>query len=398
MPLQGSGNPISMRDIKDEFGPNPGNNIGPVSMEDYRLQEEDIDGLTDLPLDVNAGPSNNTDIPRTGSMSFQNFYNAKLNVVVRMTSNTVPGNNPSQQNARDIYDNNTNQSVVRCVGNLRTRPDAGNMGGRRVIIDVNKQISGGYIDQNDNVIKNTNRQQCAMRTGEWASETQLTVHIGSSGSIYGAGGNGGRGDSVSGKAENGSTGTSALGIDFGTESNPTQIINKGYIQAGYGGGGGGGGVQEDPDKNGETDSFIFGGGGGGGAGIPGGEGATNNEGSDSGQGSEYDTAESEFPGGDGTAQSGGAGGDNQESLHEDCESGLGGRGCDPQEPVDEDETTEGHTATNGEENGTPGEAGTPGYSIIVEGDSETVNITESGSGTIAEENARIIYSTNVVSS
>ena len=221
MPLQGSGQ-ISMRDIKDEFGPNPGNNIGPVSMEDYRLQEEDIDGLTDLPLDENAGPSNNTDIPRTGSMSFENFYNAKLNVVVRMTSNTVPGNNPSQQNARNIYDNNTNASVVRCVGNLRTRPSAGDMGGRRVIIDVNKTISGGVDSSN----KNTNRKQCAMRTGEWASGTKLTVHIGASGSIYGAGGDGGRGDSVGGKAESGNTGTSALGIDFGTNSNKTQIINK----------------------------------------------------------------------------------------------------------------------------------------------------------------------------
>ena len=143
MPLQGSGNPISIKDIKDEFGPNPGNTIGPVSMEDYRLQEEDIDGLTNLPLDENAGPNNNTDIPRSGQMSFENFYNAKLNVVVRMTSSTVPGNNPSQQNARNIYDNNTNASVVRCVGNLRTRPSAGDMGGRRVIIDVNKTISGG---------------------------------------------------------------------------------------------------------------------------------------------------------------------------------------------------------------------------------------------------------------
>ena len=368
MPIQGSGQ-ISMRDIKDEFGPNPGNNIGPVSMEDYRLQEEDIDGLTDLPLDENAGPSNNTDIPKTGSMSFENFYNAKLNVVVRMTSNTVPGNNPSQQNARNIYDNNTNASVVKCVGGLRTRPDAVNMGGRRVIIDVNKQISSGSNQNN----KNTNRLQCAMRTGEWATGTKLTVHIGSSGSIYGAGGDGGRGDSVGGQAENGRSGTSALGIDFGTSSNKTQIINKGYIQAGYGGGGGG-------------------------AGIPGGEGATSNEGYDSGQGSEADTAESDFPGGDGAAQSGGAGGDNQESLHEDCESGLGGRGCDPAEAVDEGETTEGQTGVNGEENGGPGEAGTPGYSIIVEGASNTVNISESGSGAIAEGNSRIVYSTNVVSS
>ena len=55
-------------------------------------------------------------------MSFENFYNAKLNVVVRMTSQ--PGNNPSNQNARNIYNGNTNESVVKCVGGLRTRPDA----------------------------------------------------------------------------------------------------------------------------------------------------------------------------------------------------------------------------------------------------------------------------------
>ena len=368
MPLQGSGQ-ISMRDIKDEFGPNPGNNIGPVSMENYRLQEEDIDGLTNLPLDENAGPNNNTDIPRSGQMSFENFYNAKLNVVVRMTSSTVPGNNPSQQNARSIYNNNTNQSVVRCVGNLRTRPDAGDMSGRRVFIDVNKQISSGSNQNN----KNTNRLQCAMRTGEWASGTLLTVHIGSSGSIYGAGGDGGRGDSVTGEAENGRTGTSALGIDFGTSSNPTQIINNGYIQAGYGGGG---------------------------AGVPGGEGGTSDEGNDTGQGSEADTTDSDFPGGDGSATAGGGRGDNQEALHGNAESGLGGRGCDPQEPVDEGETTEGLTGVNGEENGTPGEAGTPGYSIVVEGGTNTVDIDQNGSGAgdIAEETTRIIYNTNVVSS
>ena len=37
-----------------------------------------------------------------------------------------------------------------------------------------------------------------MRTGEWVAGTKLTVHIGASGSIYGAGGDGGDGDSVSG--------------------------------------------------------------------------------------------------------------------------------------------------------------------------------------------------------
>ena len=394
MPLQGSGQ-ISMRDIKDEFGPNPGNNIGPVSMEDYRLQEEDIDGLTNLPLDENAGPNNNTDIPRNGQMSFENFYNAKLNVVVRMTSNTVPGNNPSQQNARSIYNNNTNQSVVRCVGNLRTRPNAGNMGGRRVIIDVNKQISSGSNQNN----KNTNRRQCAMRTGEWASGTLLTVHIGSSGSIYGAGGDGGDGNSVTGEAENGRTGTSALGIDFGTSSNPTQIINNGYIQAGYGGGGGGGGVMEDQEKDAEDDQYLKGGGGGGGAGVPAGEGGISVTGED-GDDCNCHFIDAEFPGGDGTATAGGIRGDHQVSREFNAISGEGGRGCDPQEPTDEENTTEGQTGSGGEKNGTPGEAGTPGYSIIVEGGSNTVDIDQNGSGAgdIAEETTRIIYNTNVVNS
>ncbi len=393
MPLQGSGQ-ISMRDIKDEFGPNPGNNIGPVSMEDYRLQEEDIDGLTDLPLDVNAGPSNNTDIPRTGSMSFENFYNAKLNVVVRMTSNTVPGDDPSQQNARTIYNDNTNQSVVRCVGNLRSRPTAANMSGRRVIIDVNKQISSGSNQNN----KNTNRHQCAMRTGSWATGTQLTVHIGSSGSIYGAGGDGGDGNSVGGKAESGRDGTSALGIDFGTESNPTQIVNNGYIQAGYGGGGGGGGTTEDQEKDAEDDQYLKGGGGGGGAGIPAGEGGISVTGEDGDD--DYHPIDAEFPGGDGTATAGGTRGDHQVSLEFNAISGEGGRGCDPQEPVDDGTDTGGQTGSGGEENGTPGEAGEPGYSIIVEGDSESVNIDEDGSGggAIAEETTRIVYNTDVVDS
>ena len=213
-------------------------------------------------------------------MSFENFYNAKLNVVVRMTSNTVPGNDPSQQNARTIYNDNTNQSVVRCVGNLRSRPSAGDMGGRRVIIDVNKQISSGYIDQNDNLIKNTNRLQCAMRTGEWATGTKLTVHIGASGSIYGAGGDGGDGNSVGGEAEDGSTGNKCTGNRFWNGSNQTKIINKGYIQAGYGGGGGGGGVTEDQEKDAEDDQYLKGGGGGGGAGVPAGEGGISVTGED----------------------------------------------------------------------------------------------------------------------
>ena len=391
MPLQGSGNPISMRDIKDEFGPNPGNNIGPVSMEDYRLQEEDIDGLTNLPLDENAGPNNNTDIPRSGQISFENFYNAKLNVVVRMTSQ--PGNNPSNQNARAIYNANTKKSVVRCVGNLRTRPDAKDMSGRRVFIDVNKQISSGSNQNN----KNTNRLQCAMRTGEWVSGTKLTVHIGANGSIYGAGGDGGDGDSVGGEAEDGSTGTSALGIDFGTASNQTKIINKGYIQAGYGGGGGGGGVMEDQEKDAEDDQYLKGGGGGGGAGVPAGEGGISVTGED-GDDCNCHFIDAEFPGGDGTATSGGTRGDHQVSREFNAQSGEGGRGCDPQEPVDEGTDTGGQTGSGGEKNGTPGEAGSPGYSLVVEGGSNTVNITESGSGSIAEENARIIYSTNVVSS
>ena len=327
-------------------------------------------------------------------MSFENFYNAKLNVVVRMTSNTVPGNDPSQQNARTIYNDNTNQSVVRCVGNLRTRPNASQMDGRRVIIDVNKQISSGSNQNN----KNTNRRQCAMRTGEWASGTMLTVHIGANGSIYGAGGDGGDGNAVGGKAENGRTGTSALGIDFGTASNQTKIINKGYIQAGYGGGGGGGGTTEDQEKDAEDDQYLKGGGGGGGAGVPAGEGGISVTGEDGDD--EYHAIDAEFPGGDGTATEGGAKGDHQVSREFDAQSGEGGRGCDPQEPTDEENTTEGETAINGEENGTPGEAGSPGYSIIVEGGSNTVDISEieSGSGSIAEETTRIIYNTNVVNS
>ena len=154
---------------------------------------------------------------------------------------------------------------------------------------------------------------------------------------------------------------------------------------------------EDQEKDAEDDQYLKGGGGGGGAGVPAGEGGISVTGED-GDNCNCHFIDAEFPGGDGTATAGGTRGDHQVSREFNAISGEGGRGCDPAEAIDEGETTEGQTGSGGEVNGSPGEAGSPGYSLVVEGGSNTVNITESGSGSIAEENARIIYSTNVVSS
>ena len=67
--------------------------------------------------------------------------------------------------------------------------------------------------------------------------TILEIEIGTSGKLYGSGGDGGAGGSANnGKGGDGQTGSSALGIEYACTVN-----NLGVIQSGYGGGGGGGG-------------------------------------------------------------------------------------------------------------------------------------------------------------
>ena len=72
-----------------------------------------------------------------------------------------------------------------------------------------------------------------MRTGNgWNSGTTLSVDVGPSGRIQGAGGDGGAGSVNNGSGNGGSTGTSGLGVEY-TET-AVNIASGGVIAAGFG--------------------------------------------------------------------------------------------------------------------------------------------------------------------
>ena len=208
MSLQASGT-IKYSEIIAEFGTPNNGGIG-----EFRLDGgEDVGSLTDLPLDVG--------VPVTGQIKFSDFYSKRLNHVVDLHS---IGNSTTRQNAKDRW-NNGNVHIVGSTKTGKTQPP--DTVEDRVIINVNATISS---------VKGT-QTHCALRTGNWDTNTTLENEIGTSGKLYGSGGDGGSGGSANETAgTDGQTGSSALGFHY-----PCTVNNLGVIQSGYGGGGGGGG-------------------------------------------------------------------------------------------------------------------------------------------------------------
>ena len=244
-------NPIKYSQIIAEFGSPTNTNAG---LGEFRVSES-IGSLSNLPLDADTcGINANADIPQSGEIKFSDFYNSRLNQVVDLYS---IGNNTSRQNAKDRWNNGN----VHIVGSSKTgKAQPPKTQDDKVIINVNATIRS---------VKGT-QTHCALRTGNWDSNTTLKIEIGTSGKLYGSGGDGGSGGSANETAgTDGQTGSSALGIQY-----PCSINNLGVIQSGYGGGGGGGGNTRTTGggkKSGATTNGSSGGGGGGGAGLPAGD-------------------------------------------------------------------------------------------------------------------------------
>ena len=175
MALQSSG-AISYSDIKNEFGDPTNKNIGA-----YRVSQN-VGEMSGLPLD--------TGIPKTGAISFSDFYGKQLNIVVDFHS----GGTVTRQNARTQYNNNN----VTVIGGFRSKPavnSTGWQGGKKIIVHVNKLIGS--------VVHNSQNSRCALRTGGWQSGTDLVIEVGGEGRIWGAGGKGGDGESrISSKDNN----------------------------------------------------------------------------------------------------------------------------------------------------------------------------------------------------
>ena len=298
---------------------------GSTKFGNYRMNNSSEFGGMVVPLDTDCGPSSNVDIPTgTSPISFSNFYNARLNIAVDYyTSNE---NRPENALTR-LGDPNKR----RVVGGFKGVP--ANTSGSKVAIVVNKIISGKSAGANGASVN-----ECSLRTGNgYDVATKVSIQVGSSGRIYGAGGDGGTGGDVDGYNRNpsdgstGENGTSALGIEHNLTA--VKVRSGGKIVSGFGGGGGGGGAFEDSRPGEEwRPRCASGGGGGGGAGSPAGAGGA------TGSITTHDPNEHASPGDAGSAGSepngseqGGAGGSgNCNPPTGSCEAkgGTGGRGRD----------------------------------------------------------------------
>ena len=259
MTLQSSGQ-IKFSDITAEFGQPSGKNIGA-----YRVSQN-IGSLTNLPLD--------TGVPQSGQISFSNFHGKEANIIVDCHSSGSSNYN------QDAYRNRFATGNFNVVGGFRTSvPKSAWQGGKTVIININKTFSSSGASSRNHFALEVGRYNNNNSQHGWPTSTELSVVVGSQGSVVGKGGNGGSGGYGGNavlNAGNGGEGTSALKIHSGMS-----ISGESRIRGGGGGGGGGLGITGYPESDDEPDLRAFGGGGGGGAGIPTGTGGTtqNNSGS-----------------------------------------------------------------------------------------------------------------------
>ena len=301
MAVKASGSPLSFSEIETEFGQNSDRDLG-----EYRVSQT-VSGLSNQPLD--------TGIPQSGAIKFSDFYSKRLNVIIDYHSGSTE-NRPSD--ARTKYQAGSTSGNRTIIGGFRDRI-SGNSSGSKVRIHVNKTIGSAVGNVNN----------CAVRTGSFETGTVVTVEVGSSGQIFGAGGNGGEAGTSDGdrNGDNGGSGSSGLGVQF----NGTTVINNGTISAGFGGGGGGGyrKVEREELFSGPVYS-ASGGGGGGGQGLPAGEGldggtdGTTTAGGNGGQGGENNQAHGGGGGGGGSNGTGGEGGNNNDGSNGTSSSGGNG--------------------------------------------------------------------------
>ena len=200
MALPGSGQ-ITAGQISDEFGRNASGNR--MSLGAYRLTQN-VGSLSFNGID--------SGVPNSGTIRFSDFYGKRLNVVVDFHS----GGQESRQNAKNRYNGNN----VTVIGGFRGRKEAGS----KILIHVKKTIGSAK----------GNQANVALRTGTWNSDVVLSVDVGSSGRLYGAGGDGGQGaDSWSDAGStNGGSGVpgSGSGDTFAARLTPGEfVMSKGAV-------------------------------------------------------------------------------------------------------------------------------------------------------------------------
>jgi len=255
MTIKSDGSPrptLAFSEIAAEFGNPVDNKLG-----NYRntTSKSGAWDLGTLPFDGG--------IPTSGAIKFSDFFGKQLNVVVDCYDDCPD----YHVNAKSQWDNDK----VTVVGERRNKK----IGGSKIIIHANKEIGSqsSTVYAADAAGKETERGKCALRTGTgWSYTSKMQIDLGDSAKLRGAGGAGGKGNNPgndAGDIKHGKEGTSALGIQHGSNTFKTviNVNSSAVIRAGYGGGGGGGGAYNHEGK-GKGGHPYPGGGGGGGAGWP----------------------------------------------------------------------------------------------------------------------------------
>ena len=370
MTLPTGESPISFSQIRAEFGDGVNTSTSPVRLGKYRRDDasftnKTVGSFSNQPLD--------TGIPTSGTINVDTFHGKSLNVIVDYHSGSADEGGTRPEDAKSRY-NSSPSSLGNSSGKWNViggykNPNS-NSAGTKVKINVNKGI-GSQAVGSDGV------EICALRTGTWDSNTILSVDVGGSGKIRGAGGDGGSGGSNDNDGNAGEEGNSALGIQYsGTTVN---VASGGQIICGYGGGGGGGGdFEEDGFMFSDQERYAGGGGGGGGAGVPAGT---------AGSGGSGNGGEGADSGGSGSAQAGGEqGGAAGEGGNNASEAigGEGGRGRDQTAAGNGGSTEtgigngEGQSRTGGDGGGTGGSPGNDGFAIRKSASGITYTLNNSG--------------------
>ena len=355
MTLPTGESPISFSQIRTEFGDGTNTSTSPVRLGQYRRDDasfsnKTVGSFSNQPLD--------TGIPTSGTINVDTFHGKSLNVIVDYHSGSADEGGTRPEDAKSRYGSSAS-SLGNSTGKWNViggykNPNS-NSAGTKVKINVNKGIGSQAVGSNGVEI-------CALRTGTWDANTILSVDVGGSGKIRGAGGDGGPGGNNDGDGSAGEEGNSALGIQYsGTTVN---IASGGQIICGYGGGGGGGGdFQEDGFMFSDQERYAGGGGGGGGAGVPTGAGADG--GSGNGGTAATDGSSGSFQAG---GEQGGAGGEGGNNAGEAI-GGEGGRGGDQ-------ENAPGSGSGPGD--GDPGGSGADGFAIRKSASGITYTLNNSG--------------------
>jgi hypothetical protein len=362
MTLPSSPNSISFGQIEAEFGQNPGRSLGQYRRQDpSRITAENPTGLLE-----NSSPSTGLQnsainlllddgIPNSGEIRFSQFRGKQLNMIVDYYADRENLNKDAQgDNTMAASWRYLNQSErVKVVGGFRGRPigsvnsnyvlsSSDWQGGKKIIVHVNQTVGGK---------KDGDVTDVALRTGVWPTGTNLSVTVGPSGYLTGAGGDGGDGGSYD--ADDGGNGTSALGVEYPAI---VSVAGGGVIRCGYGGGGGGSGAANDPSDKSTTDFGRSGAGGGGGAGLPAGAGGGGGSGGFNGSNTPPAGPINGTAGFAGDKEGGGQGGD--AGAQGGATGGDGGAGGDFEAAAEDG--VEGDRADDRAYRDTPGDEGSAG--------------------------------------